>query len=90
MVYNLKDDAWSNLGLSRKSTKYIEDGARLIIVDDRLFFAHVCYYPFASKTLISIFEMEIEDRLFIPITKITCPKEMINIKGFPSKFMVIR
>ena len=57
----------------------------MIIASDHLFLAHVCYYT--SFGIISIFEIKIEDRLFVPITKITCQDEMTNICGFPCKFI---
>ena len=44
-------------------------------------FSYVCSsYLFARITVKSIFEMKIEDRLLISITKITCPNE--NFGGF--------
>ena len=72
VVYNPKNDAWSNLRLGIQQVDYSKIGARLIIADDRLFFVHTCYYLSIKGTIISIFEIKIEDRLFIPITKITC------------------
>ena len=81
VVYNPKDDAWSNFGLSIKKTNYVKNGAKLIIEDDCLFFAHVCCdYYFANRTIITINEMKIEDRLLIPITKITWLEEMKDIE----------
>ena len=87
VVYNPKDDAWSNLGLGIRSSECSHYGARLIIANDHLFLAHVCYYTSTRGTIISIFEIKIEDRLFIPITKITCQEKMTNIHGFPYKFI---
>ena len=75
------EQSWSKY----KCTNYIKDVGRLIIADDRLFFADVCYdyYP-RHSSIISIFEMKIEDRLLIPITKITWPNEN---GSFPHKFI---
>ena len=69
VVYNPKNDAWSNLCLSKEEEEPYAFGERLIIVDDRLFFVYVYnYYPM-NNTIVAIFEMKIEDRLFIQITK---------------------
>ena len=86
VVYNPKDDAWSNLGLQPgHPTKNI---AKLIIANDHLLLAHVCcYLSTRGTTIISIFEVKIEDKLFLPITKITCQEEMTNVYGFPCKFI---
>ena len=76
MVYNPKDDAWNNLGGTEKLVEYIEGDGRLIIVDDCLFYANVSYgHYYKDRSILSIFEIKIEDRLLIPITKITWPYE---------------
>ena len=70
VVYNPKDDAWTNLCLSKKETYCLPCafGGQLIIADDRLFFVYVDnYYSLNYNNTIAIFEMKIEDRLFIQI-----------------------
>ena len=88
VVYNPKNDAWSNLGLSIKRIAFTRDGGRLIIADDFLFFVHVEHYYSTNATIISIFEMKIEDRLFIPITKFTCTHELFG-RGFSHLNLII-
>ena len=70
VIYNPKDDAWSNLGLDIQHSHNLQNGARLIIANDHLFFVHIRDYLSIRGTIISILEIKIEDRLFIPITKI--------------------
>ena len=62
-----------------------------------VYFFVVCYGYLSTKaTIISIFELKIEDRLLIPITKITCPNENFgvypykNIFGLGNKITIMR
>ena len=60
----------------------------MIIADDYLFFVHVVeYYGFKKHIIISIFEMQIEDRLFIPITNFTCTHELFG-GGIPQNLII--
>ena len=74
-VYNPMNDVWNNVNRNYKLVNY---QGRLIIANDRLFFAQVCYprtYAFVYK-FISIFEIKIKDRLLIPITHIIQLEDM--------------
>ena len=84
VVYNPKDDAWSNLYLSKEETYYSPYGGRLIIADDRLFFVYIDNYLSRNNTTIAIFEMKIEDRLFIQITKFTCTHDFLGYFSYNS------
>ena len=98
VVYNPKDDAWSNLCLSKEETYCLPCtfGGQLIIVDDRLFFVYVDnYHSSNNNNIIAIFEMKIEDRLFIQITKFTCTNDFSgfvsydSIIGFGNKIIIM-
>ena len=80
VVYNPKDDAWSNLCLSKQKTYGFPEGygVRLIIADDRLFFVYVYNNYSMNRTTITIFEMKIEDRMFIQITQLTCTHDFLG------------
>ena len=67
VVYNPIHDLWNKFDTNLENNYY---NGRLIIANGRLFFAQVC------NSTISIFEMNIEDKLLIPMIKIRCPKEM--------------
>ena len=84
VVYNPKDDAWSNLCLSKEETSCSPHLGRLIIADDRLFFVYVDNYYTRNNTTIAIFEMKIENRLFIQITKFTCTHDFFGCFSFNS------
>ena len=99
VVYNPKDDAWSNLCLNKEVTYDSPFGGRLIIADDCLFFVHVDNYislDFINQTFIEIFEMKIEDRLFIQITKFTCTHHLVgnfshnSIIGLGNKIIIMK
>ena len=98
VVYNPKDDAWSNLCLNKEETYSISDACkgRLIIVDDHLFFVSVDNYYSMNSTTIVIFEMKIEDRLFIQITKLTCTHDFLgcfshnSIIGLGNKIIIMK
>ena len=70
VVYNPKDDAWSNFCLNKEEVNCTS--GRLIIADDCLFYVYVDNDYSMNNTTIAIFEMKIEDRLFIQIIKFTC------------------
>ena len=80
-VYNPVNDVWNNFNQNHEmNCKLNDDDGRLIIANDRLFFAQVCYprrntFLYNNKS-ISIFEINIENRLLIPITKIIQPQDM--------------
>ena len=91
VVYNPKDDSWSNLCLLSKERSYCLS-ERLIIADDRLFFVFIYYYNYTmDNTTIAIFELKIEDRLFIQITKFTCTHDFwgCNIIGLGDKIIIM-
>ena len=98
VVYNPKDDAWSNPSLSKEETYYLSYtyGGRFIIADDRLFFVHVDNYYSLNDTTIAIFELNIEDRLFIQITKFTCKHDFLgcfshnSIIGLGNKITIMK
>ena len=98
VVYNPKDDAWSNLCLSKEESYCLPyaSGERLIIADDRLFFVHVDNYHSLNDTTIAIFELNIEDRLFIQITKFTCKHDFLgcfsynSIIGLGNKIIIMK
>ena len=56
----------------------------MIIVDDRLFFVYVNNFFFNKSTIIVIFEMKIEDRLFIQVTKFTCTHDFLGFFSYNS------
>ena len=83
VVYNPKDDSWS-LCLSKEEMDcfpYLY-GGRLIIVDDCLFFVYID--NFMDNNTIAIFELKIEDRLFIQITKFTCTHDVLGCFAYNS------
>ena len=86
VVYNPKDDAWSYLGLNKEETYYSTFGGQLIIANDRLFYVYVdnCYSK--NNTTIAIYEMKIEDRLFIQITKFTCTHDFFGYFSYNSTY----
>ena len=98
VVYNPKDDAWSNLCLSKEETfrSFYAFGGRLIIADDRLFFVYVGHYYSMDNTTIEIFEMKIEDRLFIQSTKFTYTFDSLecfsynSIIGLGNKIIIMK
>ena len=61
VVYNPKDDAWSNLNLSQEETYYSPYEGRLIIADDCLFFVSVDNYYFMDNNTIAIFNTIVID-----------------------------
>ena len=98
VIYNPKDDVWSNLCLNKEETdcsSYVDAG-RLIIADDCLFFVFVDNYYSSNNTTTTIFEMKIEDRLFIQNTKFTCTHYFFghflynSIIGFGNKIFIIK
>ena len=98
VVYNPKDDAWSNICLSKETADYLSyaHGRQLIIADDRLFFVYIDNNYSRNDTTIAIFEMKIEDRLFIQITKFTCTHDFLgyyssnSIIGFGDKITIMK
>ena len=75
LVYNPIHDLWNKFNTNIERNDNI---GRLIIANGRLFYAQVCYLDtiMQNSTAISIFEMNIEDKLLIPMIQIMCPKEM--------------
>ena len=74
VVYNPIHDLWNTFDTNIKS--YNNNG-RLIIANGRLFYAQVCDLDTTMQnSTISIFEMNIKDKLLIPMIQILCPKEM--------------
>ena len=96
VVYNPKDDAWSYLGLNKEEIYYSTFVGQLIIADDRLFYVFVdnCYSK--NNTTIAIYEMKIEDRLFIQITKFTYTHDFFgyfsynSIYAFGNKIFIMK
>ena len=84
VVYNPKDDAWSNLCVTNEKTYCSHFGGRLIIANDRLFFVYLNNYFSSNYTTIAIFEIKIEDRLFIQITKFTCTRDILGFFSYNS------
>ena len=66
----------------------------MILVDDHLFFVHEDNYW--NNTNIKIYEMKIEDRLFIQITKVTCTNDIFrcfpynSIINFGNKIFIMK
>ena len=96
VVYNPIHDLWNTFDTNIENN---DNNGRLIIANSRLFYAQVCRLDttMQNKT-ISIFEMNIEDKLLIPMIQIRCPKEMqrnewyINaefIFGFNNKITIM-
>ena len=72
--YNPTNDVWNNFNQNHEINYILNDEGRLTIANDCLFFVKVCYprtlnFTFTHKS-ISIFELNIEDKLLIPVTKI--------------------
>ena len=77
VVYNPIHDLWNTFDTNIES---IDKNGRLIIANGRLFYAQVC--DLDTTSIISIFEMNIEDKLLIPMIQIRCPKEMQCIEWY--------
>ena len=73
VVYNPIHDLWNKFDPNIERN---DNNGRLIIANGRLFYAQVCYLDTTMNSTISIFEMNIEDKLLIPMIQIMCPKEM--------------
>ena len=74
VVYNPIHDLWNTFDTNIKSN---DNNGRLIIANGRLFYTQVCDLDTTMQnSTISIFEMNIEDKLLIPMIQIWCPKEM--------------
>ena len=93
VVYNPLHDAWKEFDTNSRGNA--RDG-RLMIANDRLFYTQVNYN---ETYTISIFEMEIEDKLLIPIIQIMSPFDYLtenkytateNIFGFGNKIIIMR
>ena len=80
-VYDPINDAWNKLDLNINidGSNYHNYDGKLIIANDSLFLVIVCSLQFDIYIL--IFEMKIEDRLFIPIIKIIRPRQMQSHMG---------
>ena len=87
VVYNPIHDLWNMFDTNIES--YHGDYGRLIIANGRLFYAQVCCLDFTMQnSTISIFEMNIEDKLLIPMIQFLSPKEMkLNEQLFQPKFI---
>ena len=74
VVYNPIQDLWNTIDTNIESN---DNNRRLIIANGHLFYAQVCDLDTTMQnSTISIFEMNIEDKLLIPMIQIMCPKEM--------------
>ena len=74
VVYNPIHDLWNKLDTNIES--YYDKG-RLMIANGCLFYAQACDSDTTMQnSTISIFEMNIEDKLLIPMIQILCPNEM--------------
>ena len=74
VVYNPIHDVWNTFDTNIES---FYGCGRLIIANGRLFYAQICDLGIIlQNNKISIFEMNIEDKLLIPMIQIRCPKEM--------------
>ena len=74
VVYNPIHDLWNMFDTTIESSDH---NGRLVIANGRLFYAQVCDLDtIMQNSKISIFEMNIEDKLLIPMIQIWCPKEM--------------
>ena len=71
VVYNPIHDLWNTFDTNIESNN---NNGRLIIANGRLLYAQVC--TTMQNSTISIFEMNIEDKLLIPMIQILYPKEM--------------
>ena len=78
VVYNPILDLWNNFDTNIKSN----DDGRLIIANDRLFYAQVNFNGTMWNYTISIFEIKIEDKLLIPIIQIIGPFDDCTEHGF--------
>ena len=79
VVYNPTNDVWIEVYLNIMNDKSSKDflNRRFIIVDGRLFYIQVCNWKLSTiNCIVSIWEMKIEDRFLIPITKIISPYMM--------------
>ena len=96
VVYNPKDDAWSNLIYEKETDSSCIFKTQLIIANDRLFFVYVKNYLSRDITNIEIYEIKIEDRLFIQITKFTCTHDFLgcfsynSIIGLGNKIIIMK
>ena len=96
VVYNPIHDLWNTFDSNIKS---YNNYRRLIIANGRLFYAQVCVLDtIMQNSTISIFEMNIKDKLLIPMIQILCPKEMqcderyiqpMFIFGFNNKIIIM-
>ena len=74
VVYNPIHDLWNTFDTNKKSS---DNNGRLIIANGRLFYAEFCDLDTTMQnSTILIFEMNIKDKLLIPMIQILCPKEM--------------
>ena len=75
VVYNPIHDLWNKFDTNIESN---DNNGRLIIANGRLFYAQGCDMntTIQNYSTISIFEMNIEAKLLIPMIQIMCPKEM--------------
>ena len=98
VVYNPILDLWNNFDTNIESN---DDNGRLIIANGRLFYAQVNYNRTMINYTISIFEMEIKDKLLIPIIQIIGPFDILTelgchpiytkrIFGFGNKITIMR
>ena len=75
VVYNPIHDLWNMFDINIES--FYGKYERLIIANGHLFYVQVCDLDTTMQnSTISIFEMNIEDKLLIPMIQFLCPKEM--------------
>ena len=77
-IYNPILDLWNNFDTNIESN---DDDGRLIIANGRLFYVQVNFNGTMKNYTISIFEMEIEDKLLIPIIQIISPFDYLTEHG---------
>ena len=85
VVYNPIHDLWNKFDINIES---FHDNGRLIIANGCLFYAQDCNLDRTiQNSTISIFEMNIEDKLWIPMIQILCPNEMHDEWVVQGKFI---
>ena len=85
-IYNPMNDVWNNFSQNHEINDiHIVEG-RLIIANDRLFLAQVCLLTYNDVfKSISIYEVNIEDKLLDPITEINRSNDMQYMRLFSSQ-----
>ena len=85
VVYNPIHDLWNTFDTNIESDDH---NGRLAIANGHLFYAQVCDLDITMQnSTISIFEINLEDKLLIPIIQIRCPKEMQSEWYMPTKII---